>query len=147
MHKCYSNRAYTHGWNPVSQLCRHVGHLQVRVFLSTFLFFIFYFFCHLPPLSSFEMMTTPSTSQAHGLAEKQPLFLFFFFYIIIYDLLDFIDFLFTPTKSNKQNIIIKRRWRLLCLLFSLPSYTLTHYHHKYDAASPSTFLFTKSTTF
>ena len=31
---------------------------------------------------------------------------FFFFYTIIYGLSDFINFLFTPTKTNKQNIYI-----------------------------------------
>ena len=36
--------------------------------------------CHLPLLSSFEMMITPSTGQAHVLTENQPLFLFLIFF-------------------------------------------------------------------
>ena len=70
---------------------------------------------------------------------------FIFFFTIIYDLSDFSDSLFTPTKTNKQNIIniiVKRSLRLL--VSSIP----THLHHQYDVvAAASTFLFTKSTTF
>ena len=103
--------AGNHKW--VSQLCRHVGHLQVCVFLSTFFFFFL-----LPPAtiiifweddnSEYKLSTWP--------CGKTAITPFFFFYTIIFDLLDFIDFLFTPTKTNKQNIIIKRRWRLLWFL-------------------------------
>ena len=113
-----------------------MGHLQVRVFLFTLFFF-------LPPAtiiifldddnSEYKLSTWPY--------EETAIIPFFFLYTIIYDLLDFIDFLFTPTKTNKQNIIIKRRWRLLWFLFFLPLYILTHSHHQYDAASASTFVF------
>ena len=104
------------------------------------LFFSFSLFCHLPPLSSFEMKTTPSTSKVMRLTEKQPLF--FFFFTIIYDLSDFINSLFTPTKTNKQDILIKRSLRMLV------SSTPTHLQRQYDAAvAVSTFPFIKSTTF
>ena len=71
--------------------CAHSCGTRTTHYANTFpsSLFIFYFFpttyhhqhlkisCHLPPLSSFVMMITPS--QAHDLTEKIPLFSFSFF--------------------------------------------------------------------
>ena len=98
-----------------------------------YLLLFFYFF--LPQLKPLEISHNSSYYVGTWVIFKYVCsfvsLLYYYFFYLHYNLwlVDFIDFLFTPTKTNKQKIIIKRRRRLPCFLF-LPSPILAHSHHQ-----------------
>ena len=83
-------------------------------------FFLFF----LPPVSIIIFWDEDNSKYKQGHVPHGKTAIIFFFFTIIYDLSDFIDSLFTPTKTNKQDIIIKRSLRLLVSCFC-PIYTDT----------------------